>query len=116
MRRRTFRPWPRVLVRRARKARAPQGGGVELGQLPMVERPGPHPRVLGTGRKAFPAIVAALGRARRTVEIRAFLWRDDEAGNQVGAAVLDAAERGVVSLEHDQSRGNYAVRSREAAM
>jgi uncharacterized protein (TIGR00288 family) len=28
----------------------------------------------------------------------------------------DAAQRGVLSLEHDQSRGNYAVRSREAAM
>ena len=28
----------------------------------------------------------------------------------------DAAKRGVLSLEHDQSRGNYAVRSREAAM
>jgi hypothetical protein len=28
----------------------------------------------------------------------------------------DAAARGLLSLEHDQSRGNYAVRSREAAM
>ena len=28
----------------------------------------------------------------------------------------DAASRGAISLEHDQSRGNYAVRSREAAM
>ena len=28
----------------------------------------------------------------------------------------DAASRGVLSLEHDQSRGNYAVRSRESAV
>jgi len=28
----------------------------------------------------------------------------------------DAASRGVLSLEHDQSRGNYAVRSREPAV
>jgi hypothetical protein len=28
----------------------------------------------------------------------------------------DASSRGAITLEHDQSRGNYAVRSREAAV
>ena len=108
MRRRTFRPWPRALGRRARKARVPEGGGVELARLPAPPSGGPHPRVLGTGRRAFPAIVAALGRARRTVEIRAFLWRDDEAGNQVGSAVLAAAERGVqVTIHKDRIAAVY---------
>jgi cardiolipin synthase len=101
MRRRTFRPWPRALGRRARKARGlPASGTIELAALPAPDPSGPHPRVLGTGERAFPAIVDRVNRATRSVEIRAFLWRDDAAGNQIGAAVLAAAERGVQVLIH----------------
>jgi cardiolipin synthase len=56
---------------------------------------GMNPRVLGTGERAFPAICERIAAAKRTIEIRAFLWRDDEVGNQLGEAVLAAAERGV---------------------
>jgi cardiolipin synthase len=102
MRRRTFRAWPRALGRRARKGRGlPVGtSAVELTQTPTADHDGPHPRVIGSGGRAFPAIVERLARATRSVEIRAFLWRDDEAGNLIGAAVLAAAERGVQVLIH----------------
>jgi cardiolipin synthase len=85
------------------------GAGVDLASLPPAEfDDGDHPRVLGTGTRAFQAIVAVLGRAKRSVEIRAFLWRDDEAGNQIGAAVLAAAERGVqVTIHKDRIAAVY---------
>ena len=46
---------------------------------------------------------------------------DPAASAAVDAAVEaelleDAASRGVIDLEHDESRGNYTVRSREHAM
>ena len=102
MRRRTFRAWPRALGRRARKGRGmPVGSSaVELTQTPTADHDGPHPRVIGSGGRAFPAIVERLARATRSVEIRAFLWRDDEAGNLIGDAVLAAADRGVQVLIH----------------
>src|ERR1044071_2012521 len=48
-------------------------------------------RVLGSGDVAFQQIVERVRGASRSVEIRAFLWRDDEAGNMLGAGVLAAA-------------------------
>jgi len=51
-------------------------------------------RVLGSGDVAFQAILERVRNAQRSVEIRAFLWRDDEAGNQLGDAVIEAADRG----------------------
>jgi cardiolipin synthase len=110
MRRRTFRPWPRALGRRARRAKGlPAGaGGVELAERPIPAHDGPHPRVIGSGERAFPAIVERLGRATKSVEIRAFLWRDDEAGNHVASAVLAAAERGVqVTIHKDRIAAVY---------
>ena len=46
-------------------------------------------RVLGSGEVAFQAILTRISEAKKSVEIRAFLWRDDEAGNQMGEAVLE---------------------------
>ena len=57
-------------------------------------------RVLGSGDVAFQAILARIAHAERSVEIRAFLWRDDEAGNMLGNAVLAAADRGAKVLIH----------------
>lgn len=57
-------------------------------------------RVLGSGEVAFQAIVERIRRAERSVEIRAFLWRDDEAGNILGTAVLEAANRGAQVVIH----------------
>jgi len=57
-------------------------------------------RVLGSGDQAFQAILGRIREAQKTVEIRAFLWRDDEAGNLLGEAVLAAADRGAQVIIH----------------
>jgi len=57
-------------------------------------------RVLGSGDVAFQQIVERVRGASRSVEIRAFLWRDDEAGNMLGEAVLAAANRGATITIH----------------
>jgi cardiolipin synthase len=65
-------------------------------------------RVLGSGDAAFQAILERVGAAERSVEIRAFLWRDDEAGNLLGTAVLAAAERGAkVTIHKDRIAAVY---------
>lgn len=118
------RPWPRVLAglmpRGRRAAVGAPGNGNGAGALVGTAAPGPvlgapldlgaasvpatdaedNPRVLGTGERAFPAIIERIGRARSSIEIRAFLWRDDEAGNSLGEAILAAAERGVKVVVH----------------
>jgi cardiolipin synthase len=69
---------------------------------------GSHPRVLGSGDQAFQAIVERVRGAEHSVEIRAFLWRDDEAGNILGEAVLAAAERGArVVIQKDRIAAVY---------
>nr|HEX4314099.1 phosphatidylserine/phosphatidylglycerophosphate/cardiolipin synthase family protein [Kofleriaceae bacterium] len=65
-------------------------------------------RVLGSGDTAFQAILQRIHGAERSVEIRAFLWRDDEAGNLLGDAVLAAAERGAkVTIHKDRIAAVY---------
>jgi cardiolipin synthase len=65
-------------------------------------------RVLGSGDAAFQAIVDRIRGAETSVEIRAFLWRDDEAGNILGDAVLSAADRGVkVTIHKDKIAAVY---------
>lgn len=70
-------------------------------------RPG-NPRVFGGGELAFQEILHRISEAESSVEIRAFLWRDDECGNALGRAVLDAAERGVkVIIRKDRIAAVY---------
>jgi cardiolipin synthase A/B len=65
-------------------------------------------RVLGSGDVAFQRIVERVRSAERSVEIRAFLWRDDEAGNMLGEAVLEAANRGArVTIHKDKIAAVY---------
>lgn len=65
-------------------------------------------RVLGSGDLAFQSIVERVRNAEHSVEIRAFLWRDDEAGNQLGEAVLAAADRGaLVTIHKDKIAAVY---------
>ncbi len=65
-------------------------------------------RVLGSGDVAFQAIVDRVQNAEKSVEIRAFLWRDDEAGNLLGKAVLAAADRGAkVTIHKDKIAAVY---------
>ena len=65
-------------------------------------------RVLGSGDTAFQAILERIRDAQTSVEIRAFLWRDDEAGNLLGEAVLAAADRGArVTIHKDRIAAVY---------
>jgi cardiolipin synthase len=65
-------------------------------------------RVLGSGDTAFQAILERIRGAESSVEIRAFLWRDDEAGNLVAQAVLAAADRGAhVTIHKDRIAAVY---------
>ncbi len=97
---RRAKPAPRALWPRRRRPAALPGAALDLlaGSQPAPD--GDNPRVSGSGELAFRRIVDRVGAARRSVEIRAFLWRDDEAGNQLGEAVLRAAERGVKVVIH----------------
>jgi cardiolipin synthase len=65
-------------------------------------------RVLGSGETAYQAILARIAEAKQSVEIRAFLWRDDDTGNLIGDAVLAAADRGVqVRIHKDRIAAVY---------
>jgi len=79
-------------------------------QLHTVSTPvdGGSLRVLGSGDVAFQAILGRIREAKKSVEIRAFLWRDDEAGNMIGEEVLKAADRGVkVTIHKDRIAAVY---------
>ena len=47
------------------------------------------------GRRAFPEILGCIEKAKTSLEINMFIWRDDEIGNRMAQAVVDAADRGV---------------------
>jgi len=65
-------------------------------------------RVLGGGEDAFRAILAHTESARSRIEMRAFLWHDDETGNKLGRALLRAAELGVeISIDKDRIAAVY---------
>ncbi len=72
------------------------------------EQAAPRIRVLDSGREAFPAILAAIDRSQQSVYMRTFTWRDDSTGNEMGAAVLRAADRGVkVHIKKDRVAAAY---------
>lgn len=52
-------------------------------------------RLLRNGRLAFEAILDDIARARRSVTVHMFIWRDDDIGCRLARALLDAADRGV---------------------
>lgn len=58
------------------------------------------------GKEAFPEILRCIEEARSSIGINMFIWRDDEIGNRIAAAVLAAAERGV---QVDISVDRYGV-------
>ncbi len=67
-----------------------------------------NPRVFHSGRQAFIEILRRVELAERSIEVRAFLWRDDETGNALGEAVLAAAERGVqIKINKDRIAAVY---------
>ena len=87
--------------RRARRVKQMNSAGIAA-HLDTVSTPveGGTLRVLGSGEGAFQAILERVRGAKKSVEIRAFLWRDDEAGNMLGEAVLAAADRGAEVIIH----------------
>lgn len=83
---------------------------------PAGHRPAPFPavrprlRALDGGAEAFEAICGQIRAARRTITVRAFVWRDDEAGNRIARLLLAAADRGVhVSIAKDRVGAAYEL-------
>ena len=108
MRRRAIRPRPRSLRglvnHGAMPAWAETAGGLHAVSAPSEAAL----RVLGSGEQAFAGILSRIGEARRSLEIRAFLWRDDDTGNALGEAILAAADRGVaVTIHKDRIAAVY---------
>jgi cardiolipin synthase len=52
-------------------------------------------QLLVDGKLAFEKIVERIQRAKRSIHITSFIWRDDSVGNLIGAELLKAADRGV---------------------
>src|SRR5258706_15087144 len=95
--------------RRARRVRQLQHTGLAA-PLHSVSTPAGSGalRVLGSGDVAFSALVERVRNAEKSVEIRAFLWRDDETGNIFAEAVLAAADRGAqVTIHKDRIAAVY---------
>lgn len=47
------------------------------------------------GKNAFPEILRCIAAAQKSIYVNMFIWRDDNIGNTVARALLEAAERGV---------------------
>lgn len=100
---------PRRWGRRARRGLpSPTSLAVDLLANSQPLPDGAGPRVVGTGDVAFQRIIQRIRGATRSVDIRAFLWRDDDAGNLLGEAVLTAADRGAkVTIHKDRIAAVY---------
>lgn len=65
-------------------------------------------RLLTDGHDAFVRILERVAMAKERIEVRAFVWRDDDTGRQVARALLAAAERGVrVVIQKDRVAASY---------
>jgi cardiolipin synthase len=51
--------------------------------------------LLVDGKEAFPEILKCIENAKKSITINMFIWRDDNIGNAIAKAILDAANRGV---------------------
>src|SRR5512146_1453703 len=67
---------------------------------PLV--PGNRVRLLRDSTENYPAWLDAIERARRTVQLEAYIFADDAAGNRFADALVASARRGVhVRVLHD---------------
>jgi len=67
-------------------------------------------RLLERGTQAFTRILELTRSASHSIEVRAFLWRDDETGNELALELLRAADRGVqVHIRKDRIGANYEL-------
>ena len=66
------------------------------------------PQLYPDGQIAFRELLAAVDGAQELIQIRAFVWRDDETGNMLASAILRAANRGVrIEIQKDRIGANY---------
>lgn len=65
-----------------------------FGRKPRWRPTGPL-QLLHGGNEYFAALCAAIGSATHEVFVETYIYADDEAGDQVAAALIDAARRGV---------------------
>ena len=63
-------------------------------------------QLLVGGARAFPEILGCIENAKTSLQINMFIWRDDEIGNRMARAVVEAADRGV---QVDISADRYGV-------
>lgn len=64
--------------------------------------------VAAGGREAFPLILRRIREAQRSIDIRAYIWRDDDTGRALARALVEAAERGVrVRISKDRDAASY---------
>ena len=87
------------------KVRAP----MSLTSLPVAS-PAESPtfELLAGGKVAYQRILSQIDRARHSIMVRCFEWRDDDAGRSIARALLAAADRGVkVSILKDRIGGYY---------
>ena len=72
--------------------------------------------LLVDGKNAFPEILRCIENARKSLKINMFIWRDDEIGNRMAQAVLNAAERGVEVFVSADRYGVILEKSEECKM
>jgi cardiolipin synthase len=74
-----------------------------------IEPASPHAvQLLAGGEAAFERIVRRIDRAKKSILIRCFAWRDDETGQMVARHLLRAADRGVaVTILKDRVGVHY---------
>jgi cardiolipin synthase len=64
--------------------------------------------LFGSGAQGLAAVLEHIEQAQESIEIRSFLWCDDECGNAVGSALLRAADRGVrIAIRKDRIGATY---------
>ncbi len=65
-------------------------------------------RLATSGEAAFDHLLRRIGEARDRVDVRAYVWRNDETGRAVARALLEAAGRGVrVRIAKDRDAASY---------
>jgi cardiolipin synthase len=62
--------------------------------MPQLDKP-PFYRLIDTGDGVFPAMLAAIGAAQKTVRMEMYIFADDELGRQFLTVLVRAAQRGV---------------------
>ena len=55
----------------------------------------PEVRLWVDGSEAFPRLIKLIRRARHTIIVQMFIWKDDATGRRIASALVEAADRGV---------------------